>query len=454
MNKIIILLALVFFSTTGFSQNDSLCKSIAIQSVDWLKNGEAEKLHLYFTEKVASKLDAETTANIWKQIVSQYGEFDKIDTVYSKKLSPNLVVNSILIFKKGSLKYRLTFDVENKIAGIFFIPYKAKKTKDREPQETQDFYEEKYTFSNQGFEFPAMFCYPKNKKIIATVVFVHGSGPNDMNETIGPNKMFLELAHQLAKNGIASLRYDKRTFVAKQTGKTDGLKTDIDNVVVNDAVKAIEEVKSNKKLHSLAVFVIGHSLGANLSPRIAQKSGKLDGIILMAGNSRPLEDLIVEQYQYLYARGGLSKVEKQEIKKIKKQAKNVKSLEKNLRKNPNMELNLPLTNDTAFWLSISRYNPIETALSISTPMLILQGARDYQVTRDDFRNWKKALGPRKKTNYIYYTGLNHLFIKGEGKSYPEEYNRKGNISLVVITDISKWINNVIDNKLSDKTLTH
>ena len=125
-----------------------------------------------------------------------------------------------------------------------------------------------------------------------------------------------------------------------------------------------------------------------------------------------------------------------------------------MRKNPNMELNLPLTNDTAFWLSISRYNPIETALSISTPMLILQGSRDYQVTRDDFRNWKKALGPRKKTNYIYYTGLNHLFIKGEGKSYPEEYNRKGDISPVVITDISKWIDNVIDNEFSYETIVH
>jgi len=454
MNKIYTIIVLIVFSISGFAQNDSLCKSITIQSIDWLKNGETEKLHAYFTKKVASKLDVEKTASIWQQITSQYGEFEQIDTTYSKEIKPNLVVNCILSFKEGSLKYRLTFNEENKIAGIFFIPYKTKKPKDRETQETNEFYETKYTFKNQGFKFPAMFCYPKNQEIIATVVFVHGSGPNDMDETIGPNKMFLELAHKLAKNGIASLRYDKRTYIAKQTGNTEGLKTDIDNVVVNDAVKAIEEVKKNEELKNLKVFVVGHSLGANLSPRIAQKSEKLDGIILMAGNSRPLEDLVVEQYEYLYARGGISKAEKAEIKKVKKQAKNVKQLEKDLKKNPNMELNLPLTNDTAFWLSISRYNPIETALSISTPMLILQGSRDYQVTRDDFRNWKKALGPRKKTNYIYYTGLNHLFIKGEGKSYPEEYNRKGDISPVVITDISKWIDNVIDNEFSYETIVH
>jgi len=454
MNKTITILVLVMLSISGFAQNDSLCKSITTQSVDWLRNGEAEKLHSYFTEKVASKLDVETVSSIWVQISSQYGKFKKIDTLYSKGILPKIVVDCILSFKEGNLKYRLTFNEENKIAGIFFIPYKTKKTKDRESQEAQDFYENKYTFSNQGFEFPAMFCYPKNQKIKATVVFVHGSGPNDMDETIGPNKMFLELAHELAKNGIASLRYDKRTYVAKQTGKTDGLKTDIDNVVVNDAVQAIEEVKKNEKLQDLKVFVVGHSLGAHLSPRIAQKSEKLDGIILMAGNSRPLEDLVVEQYEYIYARGGLSKAEKSEIKKIKKQAKNVKRLEKDLKKNPNMELNLPLTNDTAFWLSISRYNPIETALSISTPMLILQGSRDYQVTRDDFKNWSKSLGPRKKTNYIFYTGLNHLFIRGTEKSYPEEYNRKGNISPVVIIDISKWIDGVIKKEFSHETIVH
>ena len=454
MNKILTIIAFIVISLNGISQNDSLCKSITTQSVDWLRNGEAEKLHKLFTEKVASKLDVETTASIWKQLASQYGKFEKIDTIYSKIILPNLVVDCILSFEEGSLKYRLTFNKENKIAGIFFIPYKTKKAKEREPQEMVDFYEQKYTFTNQGFEFPAMFCYPKNQKIVAIAVFVHGSGPNDMDETIGPNKIFLQLAHELAKKGIASLRYDKRTYIAQQNGKTEGLKTDIDNVVVNDAVKAIELVKLNDSLKDVNIYVIGHSLGAHLSPRIAQKSGKLSGIILMAGNSRPLEDLVVEQYEYLYARGGYSKAEKTEIKKIKKQAKNVKRLEKDLRKNSDMELNLPLTNDTAFWLSLTRYNPIETAKSISTPMLILQGSRDYQVTRADFKNWRKGLGARKHTNYIYYTDLNHLFIKGKGESYPEEYNRKGNISPVVITDISNWINNTNNSNFKHSTLVH
>jgi alpha-beta hydrolase superfamily lysophospholipase len=275
-----------------------------------------------------------------------------------------------------------------------------------------------------------------------------------MDETIGPNKLFLEMAHQLAKNGIASLRYDKRTYIAKQTGKTEGLKTDIDNIVVNDAVKAIEVVSLNDSLKDVSIFVIGHSLGAHLSPRIAQKSGKLKGIILMAGNSRPLEELVVEQYKYLYARGGYSKAEKKEIKKIKKQAKNVKRLEKKLKKNPNMEVDLPLTNDTAFWLSLTRYNPVQTAKSISTPMLILQGSRDYQVTLTDFENWKKGLGSEKHANFIYYRDLNHLFILGKGKSYPEEYNRKGNISSIVITDISKWIDTIVNNKFKYGTFVH
>ncbi|MDZ7606573.1 MAG: hypothetical protein U5K79_13515 [Cyclobacteriaceae bacterium] len=54
---------------------------------------------------------------------------------------------------------------------------------------------------------------PKGKNSFPIVLFVHGSGPNDRDETIGPNKPFRDIAYGLAEKGIASLRYDKRTFV-------------------------------------------------------------------------------------------------------------------------------------------------------------------------------------------------------------------------------------------------
>ena len=42
-------------------------------------------------------------------------------------------------------------------------------------------------------------------------MLVSGSGPNDEDETDGPNHPLLDIALGLAARGIATLRYDKRT---------------------------------------------------------------------------------------------------------------------------------------------------------------------------------------------------------------------------------------------------
>ena len=436
-----------------YAQNDTICKQIAVESVQWLQNEQGEKLYNLYTEAVSSKLSIETTNGLWAQLQKQYGDFHKIDTTAGGAYESNYIVDCILDFENGKLKYRLTFNNENKIAGIFFSPY-ANKKKGNKAEETDVFIEKKTSFNNDGINFPAMLCLPK-QDIKAMVVFVHGSGPNDMDETIGPNKIFKQIAHELAKYGIGSLRYDKRTYLVKQ-GKIDiNFHSDLEHIVVSDASGAVDFIASIESIKEKPIFVVGHSLGAYAAPLIAKQNNKVAGIVIMAGNSRPLEDLIVEQYKYLYERGGFSKAEKTEIKKIKQQAKNVKSLRKDIDKGKIKDL--PLVNDTSFWLSLNAYNPIETAKYLYIPILNIHGSRDYQVPKEDFKKWyseskrkiiiysrlEKDGEPIKfKSNpvtFISYFGLNHLFIYGKGKSYPEEYNRQGNVSKLMISDMANWM---------------
>jgi dienelactone hydrolase len=451
-------IALVSFLLISFSeinaQNDTVCKQIASNSVLWMQDGNEEKLIELFTKDVASKLDLETTKTIWPQLIAQLGEFESIDTTISGVSNDNYIVNSILKFKKGKLNYSLTFNEENKIAGIFFRPYKSKK-EEFEAEETDVFKEKAVNFVSEKINFPAMLCLPKHG-LKAMVVFVHGSGPNDMDETIGPNKIFKQIAHELAKYGIGSLRYHKRSYLVQQGVVEMDFPIDLQHVVVSDASAAVDYLTSMDSMLDIPIFVVGHSLGAYAAPLIATQNTNVDGIVILAGNSRPLEDLIVEQYAYLYARGGLSKAEKADIKKIKKQAKNVKSLQKDLSKGKIKEL--PLINDTNFWLSLNAYNPVETANQLNIPILNIRGERDYQVPFEDFRNWKFNTSKvsntyhqesvsdkqieftKKSVTFVSYSGLNHLFIYGKEKSYPEEYNKKGNVSKLMISDMANWIN--------------
>lgn len=451
--KIILLGLIIVIYPKLYAQNDSIYINIAKESVQWMQNGQEEKLYNLYTNEVSVKLSLETTKSLWTQLENQYGDFKNIDSIIGANFHSNYIVDCILVFEKGKLKYRLTFNEENKIAGIFFSPYAAKKKGDA--AEDNDFFkEEKTTFINDGIEFPAMFCMPK-QSLKAMVVFVHGSGPNDMDETIGPNKIFKQIAQQLAKYGIGSLRYDKRTYLVQQGKINIDFPADLEYIVVSDAKAAVDFISSIQSLKNIPIFIIGHSMGAYAAPLIAKENSNVAGIVLMAANSRPLQDLIVEQYTYLYSRGGLSKAEKTQISKIKHQAKNVNTLRKDLDKGKIKEL--PLVNDTNFWLSLNDYNPIEIANSLNIPILNLHGDRDYQVPMEDFNKWqfetsKKSMVYQRLYNssnpfdfeklpvtFIAYFGLNHLFIYGEEKSYPEEYNTKGNVSNLMISDMASWM---------------
>lgn len=72
------------------------------------------------------------------------------------------------------------------------------------------------------------------------------------------------------------------------------------------------------------------------------------------------------------------------------------------------------------------------------PMLVLQGARDYQVTQVDFANWKHALH-RANVKFELYPKLDHLFVAGEGKPGPAEYSIPSHVDEQVVHDIAAWI---------------
>jgi len=285
------------------------------------------------------------------------------------------------------------------------------------------------------YELPGIITIPKGLKSYPIVVFIHGSGPNDRDETFGPNKPFHDLAQGLASHGIACLRYDKRTFVYGKKSAPEGIPIDIAAEVLIDANNAIA-LAANYNNASGRVFVLGHSLGGMLAPKIANENQLLEGIILMAGNARPLEKLIVEQYRYLFAQDGINQKEEKTLIDLEEQIDNLEKL----KKNPEyMDLQLPLDLSPSYWKSLLAYDQVSEMKAVNTKILILQGERDYQVTMEDFQLWKNVLKNNSRVSFISYPKLNHLFLEGEGPSYPSEYQVQGYIPDYVIKDIADWI---------------
>ena len=107
---------------------------------------------------------------------------------------------------------------------------------------------------------PGTLTLPAGTARVPAVVLVHGSGPHDRDETVGVNKPFLDLAEGLAAQGIAVLRYEKRTRVAPLS--FIGRRFTVNDEVVDDAVAAVQLLRTEPGIDPARIVVVGHSLGA------------------------------------------------------------------------------------------------------------------------------------------------------------------------------------------------
>jgi dienelactone hydrolase len=282
---------------------------------------------------------------------------------------------------------------------------------------------------------PATLTLPTGVGPFPAVVLVHGSGPNDRDETIGPNKPFRDLAQGLASQGIAVLRYEKRTRA--YPGKVVALQNlTVKEETTDDALAAVALLRKTQQIDQKRVFVLGHSLGGMLIPRIGLADQGIAGFIVFAGATRPLEDEWVRQFEYIYGlRGPLTANQKAEIEGYKQQATRVKQLAPADANSKELLLMVP----PSYWLDLRGYFPPDVALKLKAPMLILQGERDYNVTMDAYHDWERRLGQRAGVTFKSYPKLDHLFLEGTGPASDADYARPRNIPKYVVDDIVTWI---------------
>jgi dienelactone hydrolase len=286
------------------------------------------------------------------------------------------------------------------------------------------FREREVTVGDAKWVLPGTLTVPVGNGPFPGIVLVHGSGPNDRDETVLGTKVFKDLAEGLASRGIAVLRYEKRT---KQFGGRAGTKDTLDSETIEDAAQALKLIRTQPEVDPKRVFLLGHSLGGYAAPRIAEDDSALAGLVLLAANARPLEDVMVEQSENLGYTG-------KRLEGVKIEAQRVKELEHADRDAPQI-MGAPVS----YWLDLKGYDATALAKKLTVPMLILQGERDYQISMKDFALWKTALAGRKDVVLKSYPALNHLFVPGEGKSSETEYRKPGHVAPEVIEDVAKWI---------------
>ena len=277
-------------------------------------------------------------------------------------------------------------------------------------------------------------------KKVPAVVFVHGSGASNMDEKVGKLTPFKDIAEGLAKQGIASLRYNKRSYsygfkMLREKNVTVKVET------IEDAVMAADLLREDSRIDTDNIYIVGHSMGAMLAPRIDAEGGNFKGLILMAGSPRTLEKIMMDQNQMV-----LGQVKGITRAIVKKQVATLTDLFENLYEITDEEAKSKKVGGgtTLYYFKEMGEHPASMYLeNLEKPILVLQGEKDFQATVEkDFEGYKHLLGEKENVTFQLYEGLNHAFVPsvyGNIMKAKQEYNVEQRVSEKVIIDIASWI---------------
>jgi dienelactone hydrolase len=290
--------------------------------------------------------------------------------------------------------------------------------------------EREVKFPSAEFQFPATLCLPREFKGKAPlVVLVHGSGPHDRDEAVGPNKPFADIAHALAAAGIATLRYDKRTFAFSLLIKIPTLT--LDQEVTDDAVAALAFAAIQPEVDAGRLFVLGHSLGGTMAPYIAQKYPKLHGMVLLAAGARPIDQISAEQVRFQLKHEGKSGAEIEEAMKKHEAGFAV------VRKAPATEMfNGISAGYMRDWLA---RDPAKLLRESTVPALVLQGGSDLQVSVADYNLLKAAIAGKPSSEAHLFRAMTHMFAPAPPNQTFDDIMKPAHVDSQVTTAIADWI---------------
>jgi dienelactone hydrolase len=416
------------------SPDDETVARIAVAN---LMAGRFDVVEQQFSKRMAAALPAGELARVWQELRAKMGPFRSITGVQRSEQRGLHLIYVTCEFARGRLDFLFGIAPGKHIAAFRILqagsgaPWKPPAYAD-----PKRFAERAVTVGKEPWALPGTLTLPRGKGPFSAVVLVHGSGPQDEDETVGPNKDFKDLAWGLATRGIAVLRYTKRThqYGAQMKDLPD---MTVKDEVIDDARAAVALAAGTPGIDARRIYLAGHSLGGYLAPRIAAGDRHIAGLIILAGPTRPLEDLLIEQLQY---QASLTPNPPPELTKAIAAAEKAKREveDPNLKPGTSVDL-LGTTVPASYFLDLRDYHPGQVAASLKIPMLFLQGQRDSQVRRADFEGWQQALAGRHNITFKSYPQLNHLFMAGSGPSTEAEYLKAGHVAAVVIGDIASWV---------------
>lgn len=419
-------------STTDATTTESLgpgeLESRATAFVSLLADGSYEAAHDRFTPAAGEAITASQLERVWTGLEDDNGEFLSLSGVETGTQSGYDVVAGVAEFERGRAAVTLSFAGEA-VAGFRVRPVSGDWSPPAYADQSSFTEREVSLTATDGCSLGGTLTIPEGVDRTPGVVLVHGQGPMDRDGTVGPNKLYRDLAWGLATRGVAVLRYDKRTAACD----VDLADVTIDEAVTDDALAAADALREAAVVADGDVVVAGHSIGGTLAPRIAKRDGDLAGVVMLAPLARSAADALLDQNRYLVNRDGtVTDAEEARLDRVRRIAEQIRSLDI-------ADDETVYVGGDEYWRGLRQYDHLEAARRVETPRLLLFGGRDYQVTvEDDLPLWRNALDDGEEVTFERYPSLNHFFMPGTGKPGRAEYYEENHVAEQVVADVAAF----------------
>ncbi len=401
-----------------------------------------------FKESISEEFKKATEGqdlDVFKMLEQELGAYKEIVKTEIETQNGYYLTDSTLQFEKGTVDQTIAFNGEMVADGVNYLNMK----KDIVPEEGE---KEITLDAGTGYPVKGMIKMPKGE-VKAGIVIVDGSGPNDMNMTLGQNKMMKHLSDQLAEKGFAVLRFNKRTYqYGKELAKI-GMqnKTLIKDEFIDDAAEGLKTLAKEQGIPTDKLFILGHSQSGSYLPVINETAGNLaKGYIILSGTPTNIAELSKKQLEKVIEEGSENADEKQvEMMKqnIKTNDEILKKIETMSEEELNKPENYPFGIPGVYVKDLMKYDPIKLYNDSKLPIFIRIAEFDKQVPISELELWKNGLDKNENDSIEEVKGANHMMQPSDGKTklanlITDEYQKDAPIVSSVIDDIAAWIEKI------------
>lgn len=355
------------------------------QYAEQLASGLTDIIEENMTEQLRIDIPTDSLIASWNSVAGDLGAFQKIDSVEEWEEEVYDVVLVTLRYPENrGVSIKFVYDEEGRIGGLWFE--QAVLQNDGEGEDSDGTYTEKsMSVGKPPYTLKGVLTLPTGGGKAKVVILVPGADL-DMDGTLSEGSFFVrDIARGLARQGYASLRFNKRGYQYASTMPGDA---GVYDTLLQDVWYAIDQMFNERRVDSSRIYLLAQGEAADYLPAmIEKKAGRLSGAVMIAGKA-------VHRTEYSYG----------------KDSKEV-------------------NNDARYLIDKNS----------TIPLLIQQGAADFETTMTDFADWQTLFKGRSHVTYHSYEKLNHYLMASSANGNASDYNSIQTVSQQAIQDMADWL---------------